>query len=150
MHVHTIMSLRTTGFILICIIYYVAASSPCSSQSSAPYELIHHTDSTTELTGSITLICRDDETAEKVGISEISFFLNCTSGASNCLSLRERGDITVVADGSTGIQFNFTREYDGYYTCGRRSRGDGTCTANYTMSPPKALVCKYMDLIYKI
>ena len=146
MQVDTIMSSRETGFILICIIYSVAASSPCSSQSSAAYELIYRTDSTPDLTGSITLICRDDETAEKVGISEISFFLNCTSGASNCLSLRERGDITVVAVGSTCIRFNLTREYDGYYTCGkrRRSRGDGTCTENYTMSPPKALVCKWI------
>ena len=146
MQVDTIMSLRATGFILICIIYSVEASSPCSSQSSAPYELIYRTDNTTELRGSLTFICRDDRTAEEVGISEISFFLNCTSGANNCLSLRERGDITVVAVGSTRIQFNLTREYDGNYTCGkrRRSRGDGTCTANYTMSPPKALVCKWI------
>ena len=146
MHVDTIMSLRATGFILICIIYSIAASSPCSSQSSAAYELIYRTDSTTDLTGSITLSCRDDSTAEEVGISEISFFLNCSSGANNCLSLRERGDITVVAVTSTRIRFNLTREYDGNYTCGkrRRSRGDGTCTANYTMSPPEALVCKWI------
>jgi hypothetical protein len=99
------------------------------------------TDSTTELTGSITLTCRDDHTTEEVGISEIDFFLNCSS-ATNCLSLRERGDITVVAVGSYGIQFNLTREYDGDYTCGKR--GGDTSTGNYTMSPPKALVCKWM------
>ena len=138
--------MRATGFIfisLIILLYHIVASSPCLNQSSAPYELIYRTDNTTDLTGSITLICRDDSTAEEVQISEISFFLNCSSGA-NCLSLRERGDITVVPVGSTGIRFNLTREYDGNYTCGKRWRGNGTCTANYTMSPPKALVCEWV------
>ena len=139
--------MRATGFIfisLIILLYHIVASSPCLNQSSAPYELIYHTDSTTDLTGSITLICRDDSTAEVVGISEISFFLNCSSGMNNCLSLREREDITMVTvtvDGSTGIRLNLTREYDGYYTCGKR--GGDTCTAN-TLSPPKALVCKWI------
>ena len=137
------MRLRATGFILI--IYSIAASSPgCSSQSSAAYELIYRTDSTTYLTGSITLSCRDDSTAEEIGISEINFFLNCTSGANNCLSLREREDITVIEVGSTHIHFNLTREYDGNYTCGKRRRRDGTCTENYTMSQTEALVCKWI------
>ena len=133
--------MQATGIIVIGLIYYyVVASTPCSSQNSSPYELIYRTDSTTDLTGSITFKCRDDSTAEEIEISEICFFLNCSSGA-NCLSLREREDITVVAVESTGIRFNLTREYDGYYTCGKR--GGDTCTAD-TMSPPQALVCKWI------
>jgi hypothetical protein len=134
--------MQITGIIFISLLYYyIVVSTPCPSQSSAPYELIHIDDSTTELTGSITLKCRDGCRAEEVGISEINFFLNCSSGT-NCPSLRERGGITVVAVGRDGIRFNFTREYDGYYTCGKR--GGDTRTANYTMSPPKALVCKWI------
>jgi hypothetical protein len=135
--------MRATPFILICLVLaYIVVSTPCSSRNSAPhYELIFTTDSTTELTGSITFKCRDGYTADELEINEIDFFLNCSS-STNCPSLRERGDITVVAAGSYDIQFNLTREYDGYYTCGKR--GGDTSTGNYTMSPPKALVCKWM------
>ena len=132
--------MRATLLILSSLVYLVA-STPCSSQSSAPYELIHEIDSTTELTGSITLKCRDSSTAEELEISEINFFLNHSSTATNYLSLRERGDITLVEVGSTGIKFNLTREYDGYYICGRR--GDDVCTANNT-SQPKALICEWI------
>ena len=124
--------------ILIGSLYFVS-SSPCLSPSSAPaYELIHLTDHTTERTGSITMKCRD-KYAEDLNINEVNFFLNYSS-TTNCLSLRERGDITVIAVGTTGIKFNLTREYDGFYTC--RKRGDKTCTANYTTSPPKPYICE--------
>ena len=123
--------------ILIGSLYFVS-SSPCLSPSSAPYELIHLTDHTTERTGSITMKCRD-KYAKDLDINEVNFFLNYSS-ATNCLSLRERGDITVVVVGTTGIKFNLTREYDGFYTC--RKRGDKTCTANYTTSPPKPYICE--------
>ena len=125
--------MRATLLILISLAYLVA-STPCPSQSSRPYELIHETDSTTELTGSITLKCRDSSTAEELEKNEINFFLNRSS-------VREREDIRVVEVGSTGIKFNLTREYDGYYTCGKR--GDNTCTAN-DKSLPTALICEWI------
>ena len=134
--------MRATLLILISLTY-VVASTPCSSysQSSVPYyELIHQTGSTTELTGSITLKCRDSNTAEELDISEISFFLNYSS-ATNYLSLKEREDIRVVAVGSTAIKFNLTCKYDGCYTCGKR--GDNTCTAN-DRRPPKTFVCEWI------
>ena len=117
---------------LTCV--YVVASALCSSQSSAPYyELIHLTDSTTELTGSITLKCRDS-CAEDMKISEIKFFLNHSS------ALRERGDIRVIEIGTTGIKFNLTRRLEGNFTCGK----SGVNTANNTVraSLPMTLVCK--------
>ena len=129
--------MQASLLILIGLTYvYVVASAPYSSQSSVPYyyELIHQTDSTTELTGSIILKCRDSSTAEELEISEIKFFLNHSS------ALRERGDIRVVEIGTTGIKFNLTRRLEGNFTCGK----SGLDTANTTVraSPPETLVCK--------
>ena len=126
--------MRATLLLLIGLTY-VVASTPCSSRNSTPYELIFLTDITTELTGSITLKCRNNYTTEELEISEINFFLNHSS------ALRERGDIRVVEVGSTGIKFNLTRRFEGNYTCGKR--GDDTCTA-YDTSLPKTLVCKWI------
>ena len=128
---HTLLIARNAVVSLV----FIAALAFTSSQNPPPYQLIFNTDSTTELTGSIILICRDRNTREDVEISEISFFLNRTSAA--VPSLRERGDITVVEVGSTGIKFNLTRRLEGYYTCGRR-----VDIANVTESPPKTLICK--------
>ena len=123
--------------IIIVGLVFVAASVSSSSQNSpAPYELFHQTDTTTEETGSIILKCRDSDTAEELDISEISFFLNRSSVADP--SLRERGDITVVPVGSTGIKFNLTRRLEGNYTCGKR-----VDVANVRESVPRTLVCKW-------
>ena len=100
------------------------------------YELIHQTDNTTELTGSMTFKCLNRYTANKLDISEIHFFLNRSSAADP--SLRERGDITVVPVGSTGIKFNLTRRLEGYYTCGKR-----VDVANVRESVPKPYICKW-------
>ena len=130
--------MQASLLILIGLTYdivYVVASAPCSSQSSAPYyELIHQTDSTTELTGSITLTCRDSCTAEELEISEIKFFLN------HSLALKERGDIRVVEIGTTSINFNLTHRLEGNFTCGKS--GVGTANNTVRASLPKTLVCK--------
>ena len=127
----------TETIILLISLAHAMASATCSSP---PYKLIFMTDDTTEQTGSITLKCRDSITAEEADISEINFFLNRSSA--NDPSLRERGDITVFEVGSTGIKFNLTRKYDGYYTCGKRM----DC-ANVRESMPDTLICKCMGLI---
>lgn len=114
----------------IALVFIAAASA-----STLEYELIHFTDGTTQLTGSITLQCRNALTAEKLELNEISFFLNRSSAADH--SLRERADIEVVELGSTGIKLNLTRRLDGIYTCGRR--------VNFTHvieSRPRIIVCK--------
>ena len=126
--------MQATLLILTSLTYYVVASTSCPSRNSTQYELTFQTDGTTELTGSITLKCRDSCTAEELEISEVNFFLNHSS------ALRERGDIRVVEIGTMGIKFNLTRRLEGDFTCGKR-RVD---TANDTMraSLPKTLVCK--------
>ena len=113
----------------------IAKSAPCSSPSpTASYELIYRTDATKAKTGAVILECRDDATAEALNINTISFYLNRTSA--NDLPLRERGDITVTAVGSTGIKFNLTRRLEGNYTC-------GNCNS-VIESPPKTLICKWI------
>ena len=114
----------------IALVFIAAASA-----STLEYELIHYTDGTTHLAGSIILQCRSGATAEELELNKISFFLNRSSAADP--SLRERADIEVVEVGSTNIKFNLTRRLDGFYTCGRR--------VNFTHvieSQPKPLVCK--------
>ena len=127
------------AIIILVGVAHVVASATCSSQMP-PYELIFMTDDTTEQTGSINLKCRDSITTAELDISEIKFFLNRSSVAN--LSLREM-DIKVVEVGSTAINFNLTREYEGYYTCGKR-----VDCANVRESLPKTLICKYMGLNY--
>ena len=131
------ISVAETIILLVSLAH--VASATCSSQDLMQNELIFTTDGTTEQTGSINLKCRDGITAEEVEISEIKFFLNHSSPTDP--SLRERGDITVVEVGSTAINFNLTREYEGYYTCGRRD----DC-AKVRQSTSKALICKCMRL----
>ena len=72
----------------------------------------------TEITGAITLKCRDSHTAVEQDIGNISFFLNRSSVADP--NLRERGDITVVEIDRYTIKLNLTRSLEGNYTCGRR------------------------------
>ena len=121
---------------ILGLVFIAAASASSSSQNTPLYELIHQTDSTTEQTGSVTLKCRNSDTAEELDVSEISFFLNRSSVADPSLS--EREDITVVPVGSTGIKFNLTRRLEGYYTCGKR-----VDVANVSESLPKPYICEW-------
>ena len=123
----------TVGMIFI----HVAALSASSlTQNPEPYQLIFETHgSKTEIAGSITLKCRDGDTAEEQDISEISFFLNHSSVADP--SLRERGDIRVVEVDRYSIEINLTRRLEGNYTCGRIVNA-----THVRESLPKTFVCK--------
>ena len=111
---------------------FIAAPALASITSHPPYELIYRTDATTDLTGAITLACRDELTAEELPVSDVMFFLNRSSPADP--SIREREDIIVVEVGSYEfeVRFNLTRRLEGYYTwqesefhlCGRESAID--------------------------
>lgn len=109
--------------VLLISIGHIVASATCSTSlgTAAPYELIHETDTTTELTDSVTLKFRDAITLEELQISEIKFFLNRRLPTDP--SLRERGDITVIEVGRVAINFNLTRKYEGNYTCGKKVDG---------------------------
>ena len=126
------------AFLLVVRATFMGLAAPAlcnSSQLPPPYQLIYQTDSTTELTGSVVLKCRDHETAEELDINTINFFLNRTSATD--LRLRDRGDISVDAVGNTGIKFNLTRGLEGDFTCGKIV----DCT-NVMESLPVTLICK--------
>ena len=118
---------------------------PHPPRSLSTYELIYVTDGpgvTTELTGSIIMICRSYATAEKLPLSEVQFWLNRTA---NGTSLRERTDINVLEVDKYSIRFNLTRNLEGFYTCGKCTNED--CE----MSSQKQLICKciqYSNCMY--
>ena len=131
--------------IVLHIILFILLSISTSNQRSIPqprsaqssYELIYKTDATTELTGSITMLCRSFTTAENIPISEVQFWLNYTT-CNNISSLREREDVNVLEVDSYSIKFNLTRSLEGYYTCGK----------NCIISTERELICKYNTISY--
>ena len=116
---------------------FIAAPALASTASHPPYELIFsiESDGTTELTGSICLMCRDADTAEELPVDGVLFFLNRSSSSDP--SIRERGDIRVVVVGCCRVRFNLTRRLEGNYTCGKR-----VDVANVRESLPLTLACK--------
>ena len=103
-----------------------------------PYELVHITDDSTEKTGSITLICRNQQLAERLPVSEVKFWLNRSSECDS--DLRERADVQTT-DGYS-IQFNLTRNLEGHFTCGGIEAQDNTRII-VRESDPLTLICKF-------
>ena len=124
--------------VLLLILVLASASNPLAvPKSTAEYELIHETDSTTEITGSIIMTCRSSTTADNIPVSEVKFWLNQTNGCD--VSLRERLDISVTeVNNGYGIKFNLTHDLDGYYTCGRCISGGVLESSN-----KKTFICKH-------
>ena len=116
---------------------FIAAPALASITSHPPYELIYRTDAMTDLTGAISLICRDELTAEELPVSDVMFFLNRSSLADP--DIREREDIRVIEVGCCSVRFNLTHRLEGNYTCGR-----GVDVANVRESSPLTLVCKWL------
>ena len=127
--------------ILLFIMIIILLSAPISNQHpirSAEYngyELIYRTDATTDLMGSIRMLCRTYTTAENVPISEVQFWLNSTT-CNSTTSLRQRDDVNVLEVDSYSIKFNLTRNLEGYYTCGKQ------VNENCIMSTERELICK--------
>ena len=127
---------RTVTVILLFIISApVSHQHPIRLADYDGYELIYRTDATTELTGSITMLCRSFTTAEKIPISEVQFRLNSTT-CNSTTSLRQRDDVKVLEVDNYNIKFNLTRSLEGYYTCGKQ------VDENCIMSTERELICK--------
>ena len=107
------------------------------------HELIYMTDSTTEMSGSITLQCRND-LAEPLEINQIKFWLNRTSACD--LDLREREDVRVIRVNDNSIKLNVTRNLEGSYTCGQLIAQDDRIVG-VEESNPVTLVCKFSNSI---
>ena len=122
-------------------VLYIVVSFLVSTSNQVPieplYQLIFMAESTyTEVTGSITMVCRTKATAEELPLNEVHFWLNRTCACDP--SLRERPDIRVIKVNDYKIRFNLTRSREGYYTCGKR------VSVNHVMeSSRKTLISKY-------
>ena len=131
-----VVVLLTTSSSCIIISAPISYQHPIRSAEYDGYELIYRTDATTELTGSITILCRSFTTAENIPISEVQFWLNYTT-CNNATSLRQREDINVLEVDSYSIKLNLTHSLEGYYTCGKQ------VDENCIMSTKRELICKY-------
>ena len=105
------------------------------------HELIFMIDSTTEMSGSITLQCHDD-LAEPLEINQIKFWLNRTSACD--LDLREREDVRVIRVTDKSIKLNISRNLEGNYTCGQLIAQDDRIIG-VEESNPVTLVCKFSN-----
>ena len=106
---------------------------------SHPFELIYTTDSQTELTGSISLQCRDADTAEPLEINQTKFWLNRTLVCDS--DLIARADVHVDIVDNNRIKFNLTRNLEGVYTCGRLALQENGIVVKE--STPVTLLCKF-------
>ena len=120
-------------YLVFMIILKLASSTP-----PILYELIYMTDSTTtETTGSVTLVCRD-RFAEPVAVTRVKFWLNRTSACD--LDLRERTDVQAIEVNTDSIQFNLTGDLEGTFTCGILILQDNRITVEESNS--LTLICK--------
>ena len=130
------MMKRTVVLLFIMIILApVSYQHPIRSAEYDEYELIYRTDVTTDLMGSIRMLCRTYTTAENVPISEVQFWLNSTT-CNSTTSLRQRDDVNVLEVDSYSIKFNLTHSLEGYYACGKQVH------ENCIMSTERELICK--------
>ena len=66
-------------FILVVLVSTSHQHPVPRSTPAVPYEMVYATNSTTEVTGVITMWCHDGLTAEEVLLSDVKFCLNRTS-----------------------------------------------------------------------
>lgn len=114
---------------------------PSSVTVARPHELIYNTDSTTDVSGSIILQCRDELFAEPLNIrqNQIKFWLNRTSACD--LDLEARDDVQVTRVDDYHIKLNITHNLDGNYTCGQLVVQGAEIVVEE--SDPVTLVCKF-------
>lgn len=93
----------------------------------------------TEITP-VSLSCYDPSTEATADVNEVTFWRN--RSLPNDPGLRERSDMPVFGDQTENdITFTLTREFEGYYTCGRQ-----LMDTVERESPPIPLVCKFCTI----
>ena len=121
----------------LCLVFMIALKLASSLTPPTSYELIHMTNSTTETTGLVTLMCRD-QFAEPVPVNGVMFWLNRTSACD--IDLRERRDVQMIKVSAYGIHFNLTGDLEGVFTCGILVIRDNRITVEESDS--LTLICK--------
>lgn len=89
------------------------------------------------------LTCYDSSTGDAADIDDVTFWRN--RSLPNDPGLRERRDMPVFVDPiENEISFTLTREFEGYYTCGRQ-----LIDRVEEESAPVPLVCKFITCTYE-
>ena len=126
--------------VVMCILHSASMALPIkSTANSYIYELIFTRDNTN---GSVTLTCREAESANEINVNSIKYFLNSSKCATD---LRERESFSKVETvGCCSIKFILQRNLEGNYTCGAR--------INDTIqeSLPVTLICEYNNYLHPI
>ena len=84
----------------------------------------------------VKLQCQEETSNEFLNVTEsdVVFWLNKENATD--AGLRKRDDVKVTeTKDQLGIEFNLTRDLEGYYTCGRRS-------GSVSESPSVTLICE--------
>ena len=129
--------LITVSALFMVVILFI----PSLSLGQNNPELILMTGDQFEITGSIFLQCRDAATAEPLELNQIKFWVNRTSYCDP--DLATRADMRVMRVGNR-INFNLTRNLEGFYTCGRLHIQENEISIEE--STPKPLICKFSKL----
>ena len=114
--------------VLQCLVglFFLAKLSVCQNYQLAPLAVT---------TNAVTLACQDS-TGVAQDIDNVQFWLNRTRMDSG--DLRERKNIPIFEDQTDNeISISFSRNIEGYYTCGTRID-----SVNFDESPPLTLVGK--------
>lgn len=128
----------------MCFVLVILSNlAQAQTDESHSFEIIFLTNQNTELTGSITLQCRDVATAETLEIDDVKFWLNRTSACD--LDLITRADVQVIIVDNNGMKFNLSRNLEGNYTCGRLSIQESGIIVKE--STPKTMICKFCNLL---
>ena len=123
-------------------VFTIVVGILCTIQSSTslnfpPYQLVLTIEDTTH--GLVQLQCREETQFRYLNVHNVKFWLNRTSPTDP--GLRERADVTVIeTEDQLGIRFNLTRNFEGYYTCGRIGSDNGT---EVSESVPRPLICNF-------
>ena len=135
----TPMIITTALFMHNIIAKVILLLSSLTQAQTGLFELIYMTDDQTasRLSGSISLQCRDANTAEPLqDVDQTKFWLNRTSACDP--DLTATAGVQVLRT-DHGIKFNLTRNLEGIYTCGTLAIQENEVIVRE--SAPRTLTC---------
>ena len=127
------MEKQVNVFIISCTVALCMVTSATSRSVKLPAYELH-----VKRTGSseVTLRCSSKTTFKFEYVNDTIFWRNRTTARD--AGLRERNDVMVTETANQrGIRFNLTRDFEGYYSCGKRI----DCTS-IDESPRVTLICE--------
>lgn len=132
----TPMIITTALFMHNIIAKVILLLSSLTQAQTGLFELIYMTDDQTASSGSISLQCRDANTAEPLDVDQTKFWLNRTSACDP--DLTAIADVQVLRDDKK-TKFNLTRNLEGVYTCGTLAIQENEVIIRESV--PRTLIC---------